>query len=377
MVKHGERLARYVGVACIAATLTAFCTCSPEFVDPIVKPRASIFYVSPSGSDANDGLTGPLAFKTIQRALDVAGPGDAVELGAGDYFENARSRRDGVVSAPIVVRGPRSAVMHGSRPTEGGNRAFEINHDHIHLEGFTLDGFSGGDASDKKNYKDKLLYVLGRGVLDGVQGFKALRLRVQNAGGECIRLRYFARQNEIAFCEIMKCGLFDFRFSQGGSNGEGIYLGTAPSDVADGKNPTDDPDSSSFNHIHDNMIDTEANECVDAQEAADDNVIERNICRGQRQEEAAGISVRGSRNLVSGNQISGSQGYGLRIGGGESDRGTNNTARANELTGNGRGGIRVTSDPQGLLCGNIFKDNGGPNLKAAGAAIADPAAPCP
>ena len=105
----------------------------------------------------------------------------------------------------------------------------------------------------------------------------------KNAGGECVRLRYFAQHNEIATSRhSRRCGVHDFRFKAGGKNGEGIYIGTAPEQRGDGKNPTTDPDLSNGNWIHHNSFDTQGNECVDIKEAASGNLVENNRCTGQR-----------------------------------------------------------------------------------------------
>ena len=88
---------------------------------------------------------------------------------------------------------------------------------------------------------------------------------IQNAGGECIRLRYFAQENEISYNTI-KIVAYMILFKWKGKNGEGIYVGTAPEQLDDSKNPTDDRDKSNNNWIHHNSIDTQGNECVDIKE---------------------------------------------------------------------------------------------------------------
>lgn len=52
------------------------------------------------------------------------------------YFEDIQSSRDGLLSAPITIKGPASAIIRG----ESGERIVLINHDHIHLEGFSVNG---------------------------------------------------------------------------------------------------------------------------------------------------------------------------------------------------------------------------------------------
>lgn len=358
----------------LAALGVAAAGCDPQFIDPVVRPPVAVIHVAPTGNDDHDGATAQTPLRTLQAALDRAGPGDVVELAPGDYFENVRTRRDGLPTAPVIIRGPRAAIVHGQRQA-GVSRAFEINHSYVHLEGFAIDGFFGGDPARPESYQDKLVYVQGRGVRTGVVGFRALGLELRNAGGECLRLRYFVRNGEIARCTIRNCGLRDFRFGGPGKNGEGIYVGTSPSDVGDGKNPTAEPDRSQFNHIHDNDIDTQGNDCIDVKEAAGENLIENNRCRGQQDVDSAGISVRSSGNRIVGNDIGMGAGVGLRLGG-DGD-GVNNTVTGNTLRDNAAGAVRIEVGPQGPICGNLLQDNGDPAVRGDAGDGIDPTRPCP
>ena len=58
------------------------------------------WFVSPSGSDRNPG-TFARPFKTIQRAADIARPGDHVEIRTGTYHETIVPRRSGTAAKPI------------------------------------------------------------------------------------------------------------------------------------------------------------------------------------------------------------------------------------------------------------------------------------
>ncbi len=91
-------------------------------------------------------------------------------------------------------------------------------------------------------------------------------MSVKNAGGECIRLRYQTRRNEIAYSQISNCGRYDFAFRGGGKNGEGIYIGTAPEQRGAHGSSDRSVDASNANHVHHNVIDTKGNECVDIKE---------------------------------------------------------------------------------------------------------------
>jgi hypothetical protein len=329
------------------------------------------YYVSPIGADTNDGTTAATPFKTIQKAVDLAQPGAVITLAAGNYLQDVHSTRDGAVGAPITIAGPANAVVKG-----GGNaRIFEINHDNISLTGFTIDGL-WGDPNSLSGYRDKLLYVLGKQPGDGVSGLKVFNMSFKNAGGECIRLRYFAQHNEIARSTITRCGVHDFQFNAGGKNGEGIYIGTAPEQRADGKNPTADADQSSNNWIHDNTFNTQGNECVDIKEASSSNIVEHNTCTGQRDPESGGFDARGSGNIFRANQSFGNAGAGVRLGGDASTDGTDNDIYGNTIHDNMSGGIKFQRMPQGAICGNDMANNAGGDAVGTYGGSFKPAALC-
>lgn len=124
-------------------------------------------------------------------------------------------------------------------------------------------------------------------------GLKVINMTFKNAAGECLRLRYFAKNNEVAQSNFTNCGVLDFRFSGGGKNGEAIYIGTAPEQWGQFGAPTNHADESNNNWIHDNIINTLGNECVDIKERSMGNIVERNDCTGQKDPDSAGFDSRG------------------------------------------------------------------------------------
>lgn len=331
----------------------------------------TVYYVNPNnGSDSANGQSANSAFLSIQHAMNLAQAGDTIQLAAGIYQQDLVSQRDGLEDMPITIIGPADAIITGA----GAARIFEIRHDHLTLQGFTLDGKYGpGDKAD--DYRDKLLYVIGSQPGDGVQGLRILKMNFLNAGGECLRLRYYAQNNEIADSNFQNCGVHDFRFNAGGKNGEGIYIGTAPEQLNDGKNPTNDADQSQANWVHHNSFDTQGNECVDIKEAATANIIEYNICTGQLDPNSAGFDSRGNGNIFRYNESYDNIGAGVRLGGDTPADGVDNEVYGNILRNNAAGGIRFQRDPQRLICENSVEGSAG----AAGnyAKNYDVSAPCP
>lgn len=325
---------------------------APTTTSVVDKAMASaIYFVSPEGNDIHDGKSTGTAFKTMQKAIDMAMPGDAIELMPGTYYQDVVTKRSGQQDLPITIYGSKEAVVKG----RGRARIFEINHSFITLDGFTVDGhFRPSD--DKKSYRDKLIYVTGKTAGKGVSNLKVLNMDIINAGGECLRLRYLTKDSEIAYNLISNCGRYDFEFKGGGKNGEGIYIGTAPEQLKKDEEIIK-KDISSNNWIHHNDINTDANECVDIKEGSSFNIIEYNDCTGQKDKESGGMDSRGNNNIFRYNKIYGNEGTGVRLGGDERKDGIENDVYGNGITANRSGGIKIQRIPQGDVCGNSMEGN--------------------
>lgn len=333
---------------------------------------ATDFFVAPNGSDLNSGTSKDSPLQRIQVAVDKAKAGDTITLAPGTYKQDFVTRTAGTEDRPITITGSADAIVKGG----GKARVVEINHSYVVLNGFTIDGLHGNPKS-AKGYRDKLIYVQGKGKRSGVEGLKVLNMRIINAGGECVRFRYFAQNNEIAFTKIQKCGVHDFKF--GGmkkKNGESIYIGTAPEQLNDGKNPTADVDRSNDNWIHHNTINTQGNECVDIKEGATHNIIENNYCTGQKDPNSAGLDSRGNDNIFRYNQVFGNKGAGVRLGGDTLSDGSNNAIYGNTIYDNVGGGIKFQSKTQGQICGNVMNNNTGGDTVGRFGSLFSPTVDC-
>ena len=336
----------------------------------VLPAGAATLHVSPGGSDSASGsIEAP--WRSIQKALAAAQPGDVVALAPGVYLQDVRTVRDGRPSQPITITGPENAVISGA----GAPRVFEVNHDFVELRGFTLDGRHAAEER-KESYRDKLLYVIGATPGDGVEGLRVVGVHFRNAGGECLRLRYQAVRNEVAYSTFERCGVHDFRFKDGGKNGEGVYIGTSPKQLGKWGAPDAAEDRSSGNWIHHNYFNTDGNECVDIKEGSSGNVIEHNHCTGQRDKNAGGLGSRGSGNIFRYNVVTGSRGAGIRVGGWGKDEGINNDIYGNTFVSNGVGAVRAQRSPQGLVCENLSLDDRGGAATGRFRKEIDPVAAC-
>lgn len=358
-----------LGAALLAGGLAALFAAAPELLGG--RHRPTTYYVSPAGRDSHSGTRAERPLASIQRAVERARPGDSIRLAPGRYAQDVISQRDGAADAPITISGPADAVLTGA----GRARVVELNHSYLTLQGFTIDGLWGAPDAPA-GFREKLLYVVSRRPEQGVTGVRVLGLTLRNAGGECLRLRYQAHNNEVAGSRFERCGVHDFVFHAGKRNGEAIYIGTAPEQRDNGANPTAAIDRSNDNWVHDNSFDTQGNECVDIKEGSSGNLVERNRCTGQRDPNSAGFDARGSGNIFRYNESYGNVGAGIRLGGDGPRDGVDNQVYGNDLHDNRAGGIKVVRQPQ-LLCGNTLRGNRGGKLVGGGRGAPDPARACP
>ena len=217
--------------------------------------------------------------------------------------------------------------------------------------------------------------LIGRSEQAGITGVQLLHMQLRNAGGECVRMKYFAHHNEVAHSTITDCGVDDFHGNGNGKNGEGIYIGTAPEQLH--RNPTIKLDRSHGNWIHHNYFETRGNECVDIKEASRFNLIEFNSCTKQLDENAAGISARGNDNIIRFNVIWGNRGAGIRFGGDTARDGIHNHAYGNVLRSNAVSAFKVMAGPQRRICGNDVGTDAVPIVRGTFAKGVQPSSPCP
>ncbi|SEH71646.1 Right handed beta helix region [Rhizobium tibeticum] len=344
------------------------------FLASFLVARMSVFCSCAAFAGASFAATidvSPSPRHSIQAALNKAEPGDVIRLKPGVYYEDFKTVRNGKPGKPIVITGPRSAIVKGS----GAPRVIEINHDYTVLRGFTVDGKVGA-GNNKRSYRDKLIYVIGKARGDGVTGLRILNMSVKNAGGECIRLRYQTRRNEIAYSQINNCGRYDFAFNDGGKNGEGIYIGTAPEQRGAHGAPDRSVDASDANHVHHNVIDTKGNECVDIKEGSSRNIVEHNQCSGQKDKNSGGFDSRGNNNVFRYNTVSNVRGAGVRLGGDSDKDGLNNDVYGNTFRKVGVAVVRAERGPQGKVCGNTSQSNSERKEKKKGKVPVEPLAKC-
>lgn len=325
---------------------SSFCLAENISTDGALKRTLIVF--PESGDESNNTFMAD--FSTIQKAMDYAQPGDIILLMPGEYFQDVYTVRSGLSGNPIRIMGLPGAIVKGA----GKTSVFDIRHSYIELSHFSIDGLFS-DPGQATSFRKKLVYIKGL-VNKGVTGVKLLFMEIKNARDECIRIKYQAVKNEVAYSRISYCGVEDYIFSdgKGNRNGEGIYIGTAPEQIAEGKNPTNEVDHSDYNWVHHNVIESHGSECIDVKEGSRFNLIEFNSCKYQKDLNVGGISIRGTNNTIRHNYVVSNLGAGIRLGGDTFMDGINNDVYGNYLKDNQNSGLKIMRQPQSRVCGNTI-----------------------
>lgn len=108
------------------------------FTTPSAYAEPAVYYLSPEGSDGNDGRARERPWRTFAEALANVGPGDELVLLPGAYHETLRPRVSGTAERPITIRSeqPLGAVLDLA---ESLAVAVEIlNANHIVVDGLLI-----------------------------------------------------------------------------------------------------------------------------------------------------------------------------------------------------------------------------------------------
>ncbi len=273
----------------------------------------------------------------LKDALATSTPGTRISLAPGTYSASFVIARSGRPGNPIVVCGPRTAILQSGSSDDG----IHIKADHIVLSGFQVRGGL-------------------RGVLtDGSEGVLISALEVHSIGQEAIHLRAHSRNNMIRNCRIHNTGVSKAQF------GEGIYVGSAVTSWAKHGGGANQPDRSDNNFIINNNLGPDVRaEHIDVKEGTTGGTIQGNVFdgRGMSGEGYADswIDVKGSQWLIANNEGKSSLKDGFQVHVVADGWGNGNTFRGNafDLAGSGYGvWIEKAAQNNKVTCDNRIIGN--------------------
>lgn len=217
----------------------------------------------------------------LTSALAAAQPGTLIRLAPGSYRGNFVATASGTAAAPIVLCGPRSAVLDGVAPGTGYT---------LHLlrsNYWILSGFSVVHAKDG--------VMLDRSSHNLITG-----LLIHDTGQTGISLRTFSSHNSVTYNQIHDTGRVDPGY------GEGLYIGTAVSNWQTVTGSATRPDRSNGTRVRYNTFGPNiAAESIDIKEGTTGGRILDNHFDGAGMSGAnyadSWIDVQGNGYLISGN----------------------------------------------------------------------------
>ena len=99
---------------------------------------AATWHVDPKGNDKTGTGAAELPWKSIQKAIDECGPGDAVLLHAGTYAQRVNISVSGERGRPVTLMGEEGAVLSG-KGMPAGEHVVEVNgQSHVRIMGLEI-----------------------------------------------------------------------------------------------------------------------------------------------------------------------------------------------------------------------------------------------
>jgi parallel beta-helix repeat protein len=107
--------------------------------EPLAPQYTPTLFVATDGNDGNDGRSLGRPLRTLQRAADLAQPGDVIWVRGGTYTNPVHFRRSGTSSAPIVIESHpgECAILDGSHLSSGRPVTF-ASVQHLHFRNFVV-----------------------------------------------------------------------------------------------------------------------------------------------------------------------------------------------------------------------------------------------
>lgn len=271
----------------------------------------------------------------LESALARAEPGRRIRLAPGTYRGRFKATASGTREHPIVVCGPRTAVLDGGSYSTG----YVLHLDrarHWTLSGFTVTRGKEGI------------------MLDRSSSVRMLGLLVHGVGQAGIHLRRFSNWNLVAYSEIRDTGRHEPGY------GEGVYIGSARSNWAGITGSRDRPDLCVGNKVVYSSFGPDVRaEAIDIKEGTRDGRIDGNVFDGTGMEGAnyadSWIDVKGNGYRIKNNTGHAARRDGFQVHVAVAGWGNDNVFRNNLANVGGPGyGFHVDPDASGnqVRCDN-------------------------
>ena len=306
-----------------------FLACSSdqnEILSPLLGGSFATISTGPCAGLPYTRLVSVSTAAQLSSAVSNARAGDLIRLASGTYSGRWTMTQSGTAAAPIILCGPRTAVLNGGSISKGSG---------IFLNGtryWTLSGFTITNA---------LSGISGNNAINN----KILSLDVHYVGQAGIHLRVFSKRNLIRDNVIHGTGKYVAQY------GEGIYIGTAESQWCAKTNCQ--PDRSDSNQVIRNAISATTADGIQMMAGTTGGLIRRNTIDGGGMVRisaapAQWVLVMGNKVLVDSNTAVDALMHGMKVHRSSTATawGNNNVFRANKLDlGSSGYGIYLDTPP--------------------------------
>ncbi len=241
------------------------------------------YYVSPQGDDGATGTSSAAAFRTIGKAVEMAGAGDTVRLAPGTYDERVTLKNSGEQGAPVTIRGDGEVVWTTSPPDpEIALRRYALNiSDRRHV---VVDGITFRDCSAWIWIGNSHYVTVRNCVFDGGRIYNLLRInngsyvRILN----CRFLRGVEQQgtrDEVDWIPTPGADYIEIFRNSHHNLIEGCEFG-AITHLAITVQPFEKGTSPRFNIIRNCIFRNPQWKCISLPHGTEDTLVEGNLCEG-------------------------------------------------------------------------------------------------
>lgn len=377
---------RFLELATLGTGSLAGCTDGTTIkgsTDSTTADSSDAIVVAPEGADSDNMGSGDSPLRSIQKAIEIAHPGDTIYIQDGEYDESIQTVRAGTAADPITITGSENAVIQGgSEPYF----VFMIRHSHIHLRGLTINGLQNPDkADDPSSYMQTLIHSLP--PFDTDEYLENLVIAPAGIGNAGRSLMVINRSKNLEIGPTKVIGLAGAEYNLGDIEnhvGEIVYLGKPPGTALGIEEKPDYPwrslDETRHIHIHhiDNSDGHPHSELVNTKLGTRDVLIEYCSDGGGSQNTeprpSASIRFQSYNATVRWSELQYGHGYGIHVQAGskgilsevddpavsQDTIGTGHSIYGNRITGFDDGPLRfdaTTPDEQKLICGNDLPDS--------------------